>query len=125
MIPRQAAAWIDAMQLHSRTAKGDEPLIIDVCGPGEFNGEFGHLKDAGYIARAELSQPLGELDRFKLHEVVLVCRTQMRSAKAASMLKEAGFDNVAALRGGMVEWARRRLPIEAHAMAAVQKKAHS
>lgn len=41
--PRSASlAWIDAMRLHSRMAKGDDLLVIDVRGPGECNGGFRH-----------------------------------------------------------------------------------
>lgn len=66
--------WIDAPRLHSHIAKHDDLLIVDVRGPDEFNGELGHLNGARNIALAELSQQLGQLDRFKTREVVLVCR---------------------------------------------------
>jgi rhodanese-related sulfurtransferase len=36
--------------------------------------------------------------------IVVVCRTDKRSAKAASILQEAGFQDVRVLRGGMERW---------------------
>ena len=84
-------SWIDAPDLADRLEREPRPSIIDVRGPDEFTGELGHLTDAQNVPLAELPQRIGDLDRFKTDQVVLVCRTQMRSAKAALMLKEAGF----------------------------------
>jgi len=44
--------------------------------------------------------------------VILVCRTQMRSEQAASLLSRAGFEKATVLRGGMLEWVRQALPVE-------------
>jgi rhodanese-related sulfurtransferase len=106
-------SWIEPPTLADRLEREPRPLIIDVRGPDEFAGELGHLAGARNIPLSELPQQLSDLDRFKERPVVLVCRTQMRSAKAAAMLQEAGFRDVAVLRGGMVEWARRKGPGQA------------
>jgi Rhodanese-like domain len=45
--------------------------------------------------------------------LVLVCRTDKRSATAARLLREAGFAHVAVLRSGMEQWNEERLPVEA------------
>jgi sterol desaturase/sphingolipid hydroxylase (fatty acid hydroxylase superfamily)/rhodanese-related sulfurtransferase len=110
-------SWIEPSALADRLEREPRPLIIDVRGPEEFAGELGHLAGARNIPLSELPQHLGDLDRFRERQVVLVCRTQMRSAKAAAMLREAGFRDVAVLRGGMVEWARRKSPARADAAA--------
>ncbi len=106
-----AVSWIEVPDLADRLTQAPRPVIVDVRGADEFTGELGHLHGARNISLAELPQSIGELDQLKTKAVVLVCRTQMRSAKAASMLKEAGFHNVVVLRGGMVEWTRRGLPV--------------
>ena len=54
---------------------------------------------------------LPELASLRGEPLALVCRTQMRSAKAAGLLRGAGFPRVSVLRGGMLEWNRRGLPI--------------
>jgi rhodanese-related sulfurtransferase len=43
--------------------------------------------------------------------VILVCRTDKRSASAAALLDDAGFRDVAVLRGGMVRWNEAGLPV--------------
>ena len=98
--------WIGAPELASRLECEPKPLVLDVRGPDEFKGELGHLKGAQNLPLAELPRKIGDLDEFKAGQVVLVCRTQMRSATAAAILREAGFRNVMVLRGGMVEWNR-------------------
>jgi rhodanese-related sulfurtransferase len=110
-------SWIEPPDLADRLEREPWPLVIDVRGPDEFAGELGHLAGARNIPLSELPQQLGNLDRFKERQVVLVCRTQMRSANAAALLQEAGFRDVAVLRGGMVEWARRKGPAQADAAA--------
>jgi rhodanese-related sulfurtransferase len=118
--PRDAddkVSWIEPPDLAGRLEGEQRPLIVDVRGPDEFAGGLGHLAGARNIPLSELPQQLGDLDRFKERPVVLVCRTQMRSAKAAAMLQQAGFRDVAVLRGGMVEWARREGPARTDAAA--------
>ncbi|HEV2548899.1 MAG TPA: VTT domain-containing protein [Stellaceae bacterium] len=99
-------SWIDASELAARLGQEPRPVVVDVRGPDEFTGEFGHLDGARNISVAELPQRVSELASLETSAMVLVCRTQIRSAKAASMLKEAGIRNVLVLRGGMAEWNR-------------------
>jgi rhodanese-related sulfurtransferase len=35
-----------------------------------------------------------------------VCKTDKRSAQAAMLLKDAGFEDLRVLRGGMEQWCR-------------------
>jgi rhodanese-related sulfurtransferase len=101
-------SWIEPADLALRLEREPRPLIIDVRGPDEFMGTLGHLEGARNIPLAELPQRLGALDGFKDAPVVLVCQTQIRSAKAATLMGKAGFRDVAVLRGGMAEWSRRK-----------------
>ena len=112
--------WLDAAQLPERIGNGAALMIIDVRGPDEFNGELGH-RGGENIPIAELPRRIGDLDQFKKQEVVLGCRTKTRSARAAVTLKQAGFRNVAVLRGGMAEWSRQRLPVEKDTGFALQR----
>lgn len=40
-------------------------------------------------------------------EIVVMCRSGSRSETACELLEEAGFANVANLKGGINEWARK------------------
>ena len=104
-------SWIDPDGLAESLGQAAAPVIVDVRGPEEFDGDLGHLAEARNIALPELLGRIGELAPYRDRDLVLVCHTQMRSARAATLLRGANFRKVAVLRGGMVEWRRRGLPI--------------
>jgi len=104
--------WMEVSDLADQLNRGSATVIVDVRGSDEFHGELGHLRGARNIPLAELQGQLSELIRFKELELTLVCRTQMRSAKAATLLRNAGFRDVRVLRGGMDQWNANGLPVE-------------
>lgn len=106
-----SVGWVDAAKVGQRLQQGDGLVIVDVRGRDEFEGTLGHIPGARNIPLPEFPRRCDELAWCKEREVVLVCRTQMRSAEAAGLLRDAGFLNVAILRGGMVEWNRCGLPM--------------
>jgi uncharacterized membrane protein YdjX (TVP38/TMEM64 family) len=92
----------------ARRLRGNEPMtIVDVRGEDEYRDELGHLPGALNIPLVNLADRLSELDAARQQPVVLVCRTDKRSAKAAALLRAAGFAHVAVLRGGMMQWSAR------------------
>lgn len=74
-------------------------VLLDVRTPGEFAS--GHLQGALNIPLDQLAGRVGELDRDK--GVVLYCKSGTRSARAAGVLQQAGFTDVADL-GPMSAW---------------------
>jgi rhodanese-related sulfurtransferase len=105
-------SWIEAGDLADRLQRDAAPIVIDVRAVDEFGGDLRHLPAARNIPLTELPDRIAELIPFRERELVLVCRTQMRSAKAAVTLAGSGFRKVTVLRGGMVEWNRMQLPLE-------------
>jgi rhodanese-related sulfurtransferase len=103
----EEASWIDVAELVGRLAREPTPVVLDVRGADEFTGELGHIAGARNISLGELPRRTGEIEQYKGDIIVLVCKTQMRSAKAAALLRERGFRHVSVLRGGMVEWVRQ------------------
>ena len=84
-------------------------LIVDVREPAEFS--TGHLRDAKNIPLAELSNRIGELDKFKSKAVITVCQSGTRSPKAAAQFKKAGFNEAFSLDGGIAAWQAQGLPL--------------
>ncbi|WP_126284203.1 rhodanese-like domain-containing protein [Burkholderia stagnalis] len=76
--------------------------VVDVRESAEFTGPLGHIPDATLIPLGELAARAGELARER--PVVTVCRAGGRSAQATVILRQAGFDAVANLGGGMLRW---------------------
>lgn len=107
--------WIEVDELASRLKKGPGIALIDVRGPDEFTGSLGHIADASNMPVGELPQRLMEINTLKDRPVILVCRTDKRSAIAATLLRDAGFRDVGVLRGGMEGWNQKGLPVERRA----------
>ena len=74
--------------------------FIDVRTPGEYQGR--RIRQFKNIPLNELSQKTEQLAKDR--EVVVICQSGMRSAKAAKLLKKAGFDKVSNVKGGMNTW---------------------
>jgi len=78
--------------------------LVDVRSQGEYEDD--------HLPNAELS-PLDGLeaaaqDWDKSAPVVLVCRSGQRSLRAAKLLQDMGFEQVASMRGGMIEVNRQK-----------------
>jgi uncharacterized membrane protein YdjX (TVP38/TMEM64 family)/rhodanese-related sulfurtransferase len=110
---RASFAWIEATELKRRLDSGEAVNVVDVRGTDEFIGPLGHIATARNIPVGELQRRLAELAGLEGTSLVLVCRTDKRSATAARLLREAGFANVAVLRRGMEHWNTEGLPVEA------------
>jgi uncharacterized membrane protein YdjX (TVP38/TMEM64 family)/rhodanese-related sulfurtransferase len=105
---RGSFTWMEAEELKRRIDGGEAVTIIDVRGPDEFTGPLGHIAAARNIPVAEIDNRLAELERAPL---VIVCRTDKRSATAARALRAAGFKQVSVLRHGMEQWNAAGLPV--------------
>jgi SulP family sulfate permease len=76
------------------------PVVIDVREPREFRR--GHVPGARSIPLPALLADTGQVPREGA--VTLVCRGGRRSGRAVCLLRERGYDNATALRGGMLAW---------------------
>jgi uncharacterized membrane protein YdjX (TVP38/TMEM64 family)/rhodanese-related sulfurtransferase len=115
---RDSFAWIEANELKHRLDDGEAVTIIDVRGPDEFIGALGHIASARNIPVATLEKQIPELAELERAPVVLVCRTDKRSATAARTLRAAGFTQVSVLRRGMEQWNAAGLPVEGRTVEA-------
>ncbi|MGH7829781.1 MAG: rhodanese-like domain-containing protein, partial [Candidatus Binatia bacterium] len=88
------------------------PLILDVREPEEYGGELGHIAGSLLIPLKDLPFRAAELEKYKETRIVAVCRAGVRSTTAAAILTGLGFEQVSNLKGGMLDWNDRRLPVE-------------
>lgn len=104
-------AWIESVELQRRLAAGNPIVLVDVRQPEEFTAPPGHLPGAVNVPLAELVSRTAELATRK-HPIVVVCKTDRRSVRAATELLAAGLPDVAVLRGGTDGWHRQGLVLE-------------
>lgn len=81
-------------------SEGDQIALLDVREPGELGA--GVLANSVRIPLGDLAARLDELDRSKL--VVTYCKGGYRSSIATSILRKAGFRDIANLTGGFDGW---------------------
>ena len=96
---------MEATRLLSR----DEALMLDVRDDSEYKS--GHIKNAVHIPVDALNERLGEIEKHKDKPVIVYCRTGIRSRKACTTLKKAGFGELYRLDGGVVSWESANLPL--------------
>jgi uncharacterized membrane protein YdjX (TVP38/TMEM64 family)/rhodanese-related sulfurtransferase len=109
---RRSFSWIEVGDLKRRLDAGEPVTVIDVRGPDEFIGPLGHIANARNIPVAELRGRLSEMSGLERKPIVLVCRSDKRSAAAAETLRACGFVQIDVLRRGMERWNEAKFPIE-------------
>lgn len=97
-------AWIETNELQRQITDGAALTILDVRGPDEFDGELGHIPGALNIPVGDIANRLNEIKALGDKPVIMVCKTDRRSARAAELLKDENFADVRVLRGGMERW---------------------
>ncbi len=93
---------ITPIELKARLDAGDVPLLVDVREPHE--ARIADLPEHGQarIPTGVFGERLGELDPRR--ELVVYCRSGSRSAWAVAVLRQAGYEHVWNLRGGVLGW---------------------
>lgn len=96
----------DAVTLINRR----DAVVIDVSDAGEY--KTGRLPNAVHIPMKDLKARLKELEKHKGKPLIVSCKTGGRSLGAAGIVRDGGFAEVVALRGGVAGWAQANLPVE-------------
>lgn len=95
------------------SANSDRLQIVDVREHEEFTGPLGHIGGAALIPLGTLPAELARIDTSR--PVVTVCHSGGRSARAYLFLKQAGYERVANMTGGMLGWHALGLPVKREA----------
>lgn len=86
-----------------RLATDKNLVILDVRTPEELAGPLGKIDNAINIPIQNLEQRIDELKSYKDKEILVICRTQNRSAVAINILQTKGYKAKNVL-GGMTEF---------------------
>src|SRR5204862_2846848 len=87
-------------EVKQKIDRGDNFVLIDVREPHEY--QICNIPAAKLIPLGQVAQRLGELD--PASDIVVHCKSGMRSAKACGILKQAGFQHVRNMKGGILAW---------------------
>ncbi len=92
---------ISVQELKAKLEAGEKIRIIDVREPHEW--DIVHIEGAELIPLGQLPAYMHRLD--SAEELVMQCKTGVRSARALNQLREAGFRKLKNLKGGVIAWA--------------------
>jgi hydroxyacylglutathione hydrolase len=106
----EAQGRLTVQQLADAVAAGgkDAPLVIDVRQLTEYAS--GHVPGAVHLAAGDLPQRLAELPKDR--PIAMVCASGYRSSVAASLVRNAGFEDVSWVAEGVPAWKAAGLPVE-------------
>jgi rhodanese-related sulfurtransferase len=96
-----------------RLINREKAVLIDVSEPEEF--AKGHANGARNVPISKLEGKLEgskDLPSNKALPLVVVCPTGSRAARAAGLLRKAGYEKAQPLAGGLDAWREAKLPVE-------------
>ncbi|MBI4446425.1 MAG: molybdopterin-synthase adenylyltransferase MoeB [Acidobacteria bacterium] len=102
--PQLGSQWeISVEELKKELDSGKDIYILDVRNPEEY--QIARIEGSHLIPLSELLGRIHELDSAR--EVVVHCKTGIRSARAIELLREAGFRKLRNLKGGISAWSEK------------------
>jgi rhodanese-related sulfurtransferase len=104
--PGHEISPVEAVQLINRR----DAVVLDVRDAAEYAS--GHITNARHIPEGQLVERMKELEKFKARPIIVTGRAGGRAASAASVLRNNGFGEVFALRGGIGAWQQASMPLE-------------
>jgi adenylyltransferase/sulfurtransferase len=93
---------ISPKELKARLDSGERVVLVDVREQGEW--DLVRLPGAKHIPVNNVTERAGELST--ADEIVLYCKTGVRSARALNTLRQLGFRKLWNLSGGITGWAQ-------------------
>ncbi len=95
---------ISPTELKNRLDSGEKIVLLDIREPHELM--IASMENAVHIPKGELGERLSEIDAYKNGQIdiVVFCRTGRRSVECSNFLREAGFNRVFNLTGGLHAW---------------------
>ncbi len=91
---------IDPVEVKAKLDRGDRFVFIDVREPHE--RQICSIPHTTLIPLGDIPKRVNELN--SADEIVLHCKSGVRSGKAAEFLRQAGFKRVLNMKGGILAW---------------------
>ncbi len=106
---RKASGLVNIEPIAAVQLINGDAVVIDLRSVDTFSQ--GHIVGARNIPADELDAKMNNLEDLKSKSIVAVCDAGTTSTKAVSTLREAGFESVFGLKGGMSGWSQAGLPV--------------
>jgi len=93
---------IDVKTLNEKILNKEDFILIDVRTDSEYY--LSNIKQAIHIPMNSIPENLESLDKSK--EIIVQCKSGIRSEKVCEFLLNNNYKNVKNLKGGIVAWAK-------------------
>jgi adenylyltransferase/sulfurtransferase len=77
-------------------------VLVDVREPNEY--DIAHIEGSKLIPLSQIQNRYTEFDQFKGKEIIVHCKSGVRSKKAIAFLKQQGYEGLVNLAGGILGW---------------------
>ena len=98
--PEHNWSEITVNELNQRLQSGDSPIILDIR--EDYEVMLAQIKGSTHIPMNQVSTHLDDFDQ--ADEIIVLCRSGVRSQKICTLLTEHNFKNVKNLQGGIRAW---------------------
>lgn len=100
----EAVPEVTVHDLYTLRANGNAPFVLDVRKP--YEALIASLGADQLIPVEELADRIAEVQAHPDQDLIVHCRSGVRSARAVRMLQEAGYTRAVNLRGGVLAWSK-------------------
>ncbi len=107
---------IEVTEVKQKLDRGDNFVLLDVREPHEY--QIASIPGSKLIPLGEVGKRLEELDPNA--DIVIHCKSGMRSAKACGILRAAGFQHVRNMKGGILAWSDQVDSQRSEVLAAIE-----
>jgi rhodanese-related sulfurtransferase len=87
----------------------DDALILDLRTPAEYKN--GHIKGAKNAPLADFAKSIENFSSYKDKPVLIYCNSGNTATRALKLLKNAGFEKINNLEGGIAAWKDANMPL--------------
>lgn len=113
----QTVKEIFPWDLEEKLEAGDDPILLDIREPDEFNAM--RIKNSINVPRGILEQScewdfeetIPDLVKARDREIIVICRSGNRSVLAAYTMQQMGYENTASLKTGLKGWTDYEQPL--------------
>lgn len=106
---RKASGMVNVEVSDAVRLMNNDAAVIDLRSAEAFGR--GHIVNARNVPMDELGVRTEKLGDLKKKPIIVVCDAGITSTKAINTLKNAGFESVYSLKGGMNGWSQAGMPV--------------
>ena len=93
----------------TRKMNHEKAVLLDVRSAEDFAD--GHILNSLNVPVEKLSEQQNELTRHKDRPLILCCKIESDTVRAARLLKQLGFNQLYSLKGGLQSWRSASMPL--------------